>query len=785
MLGKSTILLLLFTFLRGSFVLAQEKIFVSPSGDDRAAGTFANPFQSIEKAVSIAESSIGDVLIFLRNGRYYLNETVLIRQGAFKSLSIQPYQNEKVIIDAGQRLDLQWKPYKNGIFVAKISKEIDFKTLYLDDTKQILARYPNYDSSAKRLNGTAADAISKNRVASWKHPIGGYIHALQSSEWGSLSYRITGKKSDSTLQLEGGWQINRPSEMSSKTLFVENIFEELDAPNEWFFDRKNRLLYLFPAENIDLANATVIVARHKESFVLKGTSNSPLKNVVIHGLDFVHNARSFMDTKEPLLRSDWCIFRGAALLLDGTENCTIRGCRFYDMDGNAVMISNYNRRAAISGNHIFNIGASAIAFIGNIDAVRSPRLDYSEHIAYDKLDKTPGPKSNNYPQSCRAEDNLIHDIGQIEKQVAGVTIDISEEITINHNTIYNVPRAGINIGDGCWGGHIIEYNEVFNTVLETGDHGAFNSWGRDRYWDSRPNYTDSLVQVHPELKLLDALRPNVLRFNRFRCDHGWDIDLDDGSSNYLIYNNVCLNGGLKLREGFHRNVYNNIMINNSFHPHVWYQQSEDIFEHNIVTKKYFPIWMKFWSKEIDFNLFPNLESLEVARANGTDSNSIASNPIFVNASVGNYTVAEGSPAFTIGFRNFSQDSFGTRSPELKRLAQQTPIPDFIPIQTSSTDKNKNRPVSFEGSWLRSVISLGDRSAFGLPDEAGVIIVDVGQGILSSSGLRDNDVIIEWNEMSVDNVADFQRFYRQTANSQKSVLTIIRNQQRMEIPLRNR
>jgi hypothetical protein len=47
-----------------------------------------------------------------------------------------------------------------------------------------------------------------------------------------------------------------------------------------------------------------------------------------------------------------------------------------------------------------------------------------------------------------------------------------------------------------------------------------------------------------------VVKPNTLRNNRWRCDHGWDIDLDDGSSHYLIYNNLLLHGGLKLREGF-------------------------------------------------------------------------------------------------------------------------------------------------------------------------------------------------------------------------------------------
>jgi len=67
---------------------------------------------------------------------------------------------------------------------------------------------------------------------------------------------------------------------------------------------------------------------------------------------------------------------------------------------------------------------------------------------------------------------------------------------------------------------------------------------------------------------------------------GWDIDLDDGSSNYLIEDNLMLAGGLKLREGFGRIVRNNILLNNTLHPHVWFQSSEDVFEHNIVMTGY-------------------------------------------------------------------------------------------------------------------------------------------------------------------------------------------------------
>ena len=35
-------------------------------------------------------------------------------------------------------------------------------------------------------------------------------------------------------------------------------------------------------------------------------------------------------------------------------------------------------------------------------------------------------------------------------------------------------------------------------------------------------------------------------------------------------------------------VENNIIVNNSFHPHVWYKHSQDIFRHNIVFTDYRP-----------------------------------------------------------------------------------------------------------------------------------------------------------------------------------------------------
>ena len=76
-----------------------------------------------------------------------------------------------------------------------------------------------------------------------------------------------------------------------------------------------------------------------------------------------------------------------------------------------------------------------------------------------------------------------------------------------------------------------------------------------------------LGATDPGIAAAGRREANILRNNRWRCDHGWDIDLDDGSSNYIITNNFCLHGGIKNREGFRRVVENNIMVGAGFDPH--------------------------------------------------------------------------------------------------------------------------------------------------------------------------------------------------------------------------
>ncbi|AKD57121.1 right-handed parallel beta-helix repeat-containing protein [Spirosoma radiotolerans] len=767
-------------FLATSTLYAQTQLFVAPSGNNANPGTLARPLASLEKALTKVKSSPSDkVQIFLRKGIYYLPKTVRIdpqiTQG--KSLTISNYQTETAQLSGGRRLQLRWKKNPNGIWTAVVTGPA-FEQLLVNGQKQVLARYPNYDAKARVYNGTAADALSDERIRRWKAPKGGYVHALHKGEWGDFHYRITGKEAGQ-VKLEGGWQNNRPAPMHPQERFVENIAEELDAPGEWFYNRTTHVLSLMPPPGVNLTTARIDVSRLKGLLELKGNPKDPLKNVHVHTIRFVNAERTFMETNEPLLRSDWMIYRGAAVFLENTENCQFTNCEFTELGGNALFMSAYNRNSVVKGSYFHAIGASAICFVGDSSAVRSPAFRYEEFVPYAKQDRLPGPKSEAYPAQCVAEDNLIHHIGQLEKQAAGVEISMASGIVVRHNSIYQVPRAGINISEGTWGGHLLEYNDVFDTVLETGDHGSFNSWGRDRFWHPNRATMDSLVAAHPELIDLDAKATTIIRNNRFRCDHGWDIDLDDGSSNYLITNNVCLNGGLKFREGFNRVAENNILVNNSFHPHVWFKNSGDVFRRNIVMRPYAPIGITEWGKEVDFNEFPDQAALLKAQKNGTDEHSLAGDSQFMNAAKGDYRVMPDSPALKIGFQNFGMNQFGVQRPALRFIAETPKLPVLLNAQLEDTVKE----MVWLGATIRNVQGLGDRSAFGLPDEKGVIVVNIPtESLLAASGLQKGDVIRTANNEEVPTIGRLIAIQQQINWTGRLPVTIMRNQQALGLTL---
>lgn len=782
---------------------SSQTFYVSPEGKDSNSGTKDKPVATFLKAQQLVQKlpAENSVEVIFASGTYYLPRTIVFTGMDSKKSVIYRAENEGgAILSGGSLLRLNWKPYSNGIFVATIKDNPIVDQLYINGKRQRMARYPNavpgknvYDSwdlSHNAVPEVSSDPLNPERISRWKNPEKGYLHAMHSSLWGDMHWIIKGKHVDGTLNLAGGWQNNRPSKMHPVYRMVENIFEELDIAGEWFFNSDEQKLYYMPEPGMDLTSATVEIVRLSHLVEFSGTRENPVKSVHLQGFVFRHTARTFMENREPLLRSDWTVYRGGAVIYSGAEDCSLTDCEFDQVGGNTIFVNNYNRRINIRGCYIHHSGANGIAFVGDPGTVRSPLFMYGKQD-YSTIDRTPGPKGDNFPEDCMVEDCLITMTGRDEKQTAPVHISMSHKIRINHCSIYDVPRAGININEGTFGGHIVEFCDVFNTVLETGDHGSFNSWGRDRFWT--PDITETVPEVEkePGLPILDMLDPNIIRGSRWRCDHGWDIDLDDGSSNYQIYNNLLLNGGLKMREGYYRAAVNNIIINNGLHPHAWYSNCGDIFMSNILFKSYQPAVMDRsnkrdgkWGRELDYNYYAATPTtMNRYSGNGCDEHSLCGDPIFMDPAKGDFRVVENSPALKIGFVNFSMDQFGVNKPALKAIARTPEIP-----LVSFDIENLTRRNFSSFAWMEILLtepSGAQLSAYGVSFDSGGVALSVvpENGKAHKLGFRSGDLIQEVNGNKINSIQKLKEYISfhciETGNHQ---FVLIRNQEKLQFPV---
>lgn len=758
MIAKNTFTLLIALLI--FHAAAANTIHVSPKGDDTHAGTPESPLASVEKALSTGAKDI-----VLHTGTYHIAKPIVLT-GKDSDVIIHAAPHEAVTLSGGRVLTLSWKADGAGKFTANVPGDIaEIDSLWVNGKPQVLARYPNYDANARFLNGVAADVLDPARVLKWKHPVGAWLHAMHPHHWGGVHDRITAVAPDGKVTTEGGWGNNRGLKMNEKERFVENIEEELDAPGEWFFDAATHTLSLIPEAGTDLAKAEVVASRTESLIELRGSKESPINKVKLSGLTFSQTARTFMKTREPLQRSDWMIYRGGVVFMNRATHCEVSDCDFIQVGGNAIFINGANTGHKINGCHFKDCGASGVCFVGELKAVRNGFATFdSRQPALDQLDLTPGPQTDDYPRECSVSDCLMENLGRVEKQVAGVTIHMSRRITITHCSMYHLPRSGINIGDGCWGGHVVDGCDVYDTVLESGDHGSFNSWARDRWWELNLNGKP----WEDKLALLDAMEPIILRNSRWECRHGWDIDLDDGSTNYIVENNLMLNGGLKFREGYHRTARNNLIPTNGFHMHVWPDNSDDnIVTQNITSGGYTGNVRQpaNWGAHCDANFVHRAgqaigPATNMQEASGHDVKSLMGDAKFKDAAQGDWTLLPGSPAITqIGFKPFPLDQFGVRNPRLKPTADAAYA--AYHGREVSTGPRDGAIVNFMGGKVKN-LEASEKDKLGMTAVTGVLVVEAPTGsALQIAHLVKGDVILSWDETLVPDVDTLKKLAKAT------------------------
>lgn len=503
-------------------------LYVAPEGKDSNRGAAGSPFATLEQARDAARAihaahPAEPVRVLVRGGTYALPRTLKL-DAQDSGTTWRAYQNEKPCL-LGGRVIGNFVPYAKGILKADVGaqgfKDIRFRQLFFAGQRQHLARYPNYDEQNPYGGGWAyadgkpcpmyAERPGEDKrtlqfkpadARTWAHPEDGEVMIFARYNWWNDIVRI--KSVDSaqrTLTLVNNCSYAiRPFDR----YYVQGLFEELDAPGEWFLDRRTATLYFWPPA--PLAGKTVCAPTMRTILDL----GPGVHDVTFRGFTFE------------------CA-DGTAITLKDTTNCVIAASTIRnvgDYSGHGVSISG-GRNNGIAGCDIYEVGSCGVSLAGG-----------------DRITLTP---AGNY-----ADNNYIHHVGVFYKQGVGVQLTGCGNRAA-HNLIHDGPRMGIMFAGNNL---VIEYNHIRHMNLETEDTGAVYTGGRDwigsRGTVIRYNYFhDMLGYGHDD--------QGVWHSPHF----AWGVYLDDNTGGVDVIGNIvarCSRASIHLHNGRDNLVANNIFV---------------------------------------------------------------------------------------------------------------------------------------------------------------------------------------------------------------------------------
>ena len=404
----------------------------------------------------------------------------------------------------------------------------------------------------------------------YKNATGAVVLAWHLHHWASWMFEVGEyDASSSTFKFsKGGFQGAR-GQNSGAEFFIENVMEELDAPSEWYYDQTTKMLYLFyndTSKTSPPAGTTFVVPVLKTLLSVQATQQNPAKGITIRGIKFRDTAYTYLDPHGMPSGGDWALQKMGALYFEGTMDTLVQECVFERLDGNGIMISNFNRNMTIYKNEFVWTGDTAIGSWGSTTGSKVQGMGW---------DGTGG----NQPRFNQILYNFVHELGMFEKQSSFYFQAKSCQTTLKGNIFFNGPRAGINFNDGFGGGSNLTENLVLNTCRESGDHGPFNSWDRQVYVTKVRNGTASTI------KEWDHIFQNFMIAN-YNSQEA--IDNDDGSAYYQTHDNFFAYSGYGMKNDFggHDNRhFNNIYayIAEGFHDIAQRKGHEDYFYENTVV----------------------------------------------------------------------------------------------------------------------------------------------------------------------------------------------------------
>lgn len=200
----------------------------------------------------------------------------------------------------------------------------------------------------------------------WSNPSGAIVNVWRPAHWANWMFEVDSYDA-STRTIgwsKGGFQGARGNDKGGEW-YVENVFEELDSANEYFYNETTHTLYYsYNGTGAPPASLVFEAVVNQTLVSLRGTQDKPVTGTAFRGITFRDSAYTYMEPHGVPSGGDWGLQRLGAIFLEGTEDVVIDSCLVTRVDGNAIMMSGYNRNTNITANEFVWIGDSVMASWG-------------------------------------------------------------------------------------------------------------------------------------------------------------------------------------------------------------------------------------------------------------------------------------------------------------------------------------------------------------------------------------------------------------------------------------
>ncbi|MBT3287337.1 MAG: hypothetical protein HN380_08315 [Victivallales bacterium] len=749
-------------------------LFVAPGGNDGNPGSQQRPLATLAgardrlRAVphpdgAIVEVGAGDYLftepLALAAGDSG-TETALVRYQAAPGATVRliggvaidgfrPWQGEVLQASVkGLRLT-EVKPVKKPRYAGPAP---GFE-LFFQGKRLPLARWPNRIPDHPRWGEWAyiPKVTEKtksyfhypgDRPEKWAHPELAQVHWFP---WYNYMDQYIGVKSvdaeTKTIQLAGSavYEVK-----PGRRFYVRNVFEELDAPGEWYLDKDSETVYFWPPA--PLSKGTVVASRVETLLAFKGASNVTFRGFTIESC--TRNAVNISDSQR--VRLEGCTIRNALLdglhITGGNDNAVI-GCDIYEVGGKGIHLGGGNRTTLTPGRNL-------------------------------------------------AENNHIHHVSRmVHTYTPAVQVSGCGNL-VRHNLIHDGPHMVLGVSGND---HLFEYNHIHHAMHISSHGGAFycgrdftargnivrfnkfhdiNGYGFDHVDNDRGVFVySSPVRRLPGafgIHMDDQIGDFHIHGNLFyRFGHG--VTRGGGGRDTVIENNVFVDAGWSIHidsrgMGWQKKhlanpkgTLNRRLDAIAYREPPWstrYPELVDVREDrigepldNILRRNLFVQNTRLFSINrvprdrftCDQNLFwrPDGEPMELyARVYnpgggatnlpdwqkfGFDTNSLVADPLFVDAANDDFRLRPDSPALQLGFKPLPIAKMGLYESPLRA----SPIPPPDPRRSTPEPVTEEYPIPGWVPSTRKVVHLKAMQTKSEPAIDGTIAAnEYGPGVLT-------------------------------------------------------